>query len=272
MWIHRLPSPPLRPWIKALWACQETSPRPAGVTRERVLPTGASYVVFRLDHPLRLFNGIADPAGQLVAHAVVGGARSAFCVKDISQPLRSVGAELLPSAAQSLLGTPADELAGRHTPLFDLWGQEASIIRERLLEAGSLNWQLDLFEAVLLARLPKVRGLHPAVAQGLERLELGVGVRDVVAESGYSHRRFIELFRRAVGLPPKVFARVRRFQRAVNRAAAGGLSSWVDLALDEGYSDQSHFNREFRELAGISPGQYREAATLLPSHVPIRPT
>jgi AraC-like DNA-binding protein len=173
MWIHRVPGPALRPWIKALWACQETSRRAAGVTRERVLPTGATYVVFRLDHPLRLFNGIADPAGRLVAHAVVGGARSAFCVKDISQPLRSVGAELLPGAAESLLGTPADELAGRHTPVFDLWGREASIIRERLLDAGNLN--------------------------------------------------------------------------------------------------QSHFNREFREFAGISPGQYRKAATLLPSHVPIRP-
>jgi AraC-like DNA-binding protein len=69
-----------------------------------------------------------------------------------------------------------------------------------------------------------------------------------------------------------VYCRVRRFQRALGVAAAKGNASWADLALAAGYSDQSHFNREFLEFAGIPPGRYRAIAPLWSNHVPIRPT
>ena len=144
--------------------------------------------------------------------------------------------------------------------------------RERLLEARNAKQRLDVFESLLAARLPKVHGLHPAVAHALERFETEATIREVVAESGYSHRRFIELFRRAVGLSPKLYCRVRRFQRALGVVAANRGTSWVDLALAAGYSDQPHFNREFLEFAGISPGRYREIAPSWSSHVPIHST
>jgi len=271
MLVHRTPSPALRPFVKTLWACEETSLRANGACRELVLPTGATYLVFRLGHPLHLFGGIDDPVGRRIDHAVVGGARAAFYVRDISQPVYSVGAELLPGAAELLLGVPADELADRHTPVSDLWGSAAATARERLCEARDLLQRLNVFESLLVARLPKVHGLHPAVAHALERFETQPDIREVVAESGYSHRRFIELFRRAVGLSPKLYCRVRRFHRALGVVAVNRGASWVDLALAAGYSDQPHFNREFREFAGISPGQYREIAPSWSSHVPIRP-
>jgi AraC-like DNA-binding protein len=94
-------------------------------------------------------------------------------------------------------------------------------------------------------------------------------VHDVVKQSGYSHRRFIELFARAVGLTPKVYARVRRFQRALHRAHGPDRESWVELAAAEGYSDQSHFNREFRESAGLTPTEYRHVSPTFAHHVPV---
>jgi AraC-like DNA-binding protein len=79
----------------------------------------------------------------------------------------------------------------------------------------------------------------------------------VVARTGASHRRFIQLFRDAVGLAPKRFRRVTRFQRALDSlriAPEGGLAS---LALDLGYADQAHLTREFRAMAGLSPTAWR---------------
>jgi AraC-like DNA-binding protein len=90
-----------------------------------------------------------------------------------------------------------------------------------------------------------------------------------VKENGYSHRRFIELFRRAVGLTPKLYSRVSRFQAAIERIGADPAVSWIELALAAGYSDQAHFNREFREFAGITPGEYRSASPTHGLHVPI---
>jgi len=272
MLITRPPRPALRPFVRTVWASEETVARSGpGVERERVLPTGTAHVVFRLSElPLRLFDGVDGTRGRSVGHAVVGGPRAAFYVRDVSQPVRSVGAELHPGAVEALLGVPAEELAGAHTPLEDLWGAAAARARERLLEAEGAAVRLDLFESLLAERLPRVRGLHPAVAHAIECFAVSAPVRDVVRATGYSHRRFIALFRRAVGLPPKLYCRVLRFRGALERLAGEGSASWADLALGAGYSDQPHLGREFRELAGLSPGHYRRIAPASPHHVPIR--
>jgi AraC-like DNA-binding protein len=60
-----------------------------------------------------------------------------------------------------------------------------------------------------------------------------------------------------------------RFQHAINRAASDPCIEWADLALDAGYSDQSHFNRDFREFAGVTPEEYRRISPLSANHVPI---
>ena len=98
MVFRRLPGPRLSPFIKILWASDPAaSPASVAVDRERVLPTGAMHLVFRLsDHPLRLFNDINDPFGYRVGHTIVGGARAAFYVREISGPACSVGAQLHP--------------------------------------------------------------------------------------------------------------------------------------------------------------------------------
>ena len=269
MRLKRLPRPALRPFVETLWVTDETSQLPSVTPRrEHVLPTGMMHLVFRLaDNPLRLFEDAADAAGEFVGDAVVGGARASFYIRDISRPLCSVGAQLRPGAAQALFGIPADELAGRHTQVEDLWGPSVASMREQLAECAPAQ-RLDVFEAMLADRLPAVRGVHPAVARALEQFSSTSNVHDVVTASGYSHRTFIALFLRSVGLTPKLFCRVLRFRRALERVSADHMS-WVDLAGAAGYSDQAHFNREFREFAGVTPGEYRRTSPRFAHHVPI---
>jgi len=112
-----------------------------------------------------------------------------------------------------------------------------------------------------------VRGLHPAIAEALSRFSTGADVRGVVTDSGYSHRHFIALFEGAVGLTPKRYARVLRFRDTLAHWAAEPSISLAELALARGYGDQAHFNRDFREMAGISPTDYRRAAPRFPHHV-----
>jgi hypothetical protein len=192
MIFQRDPRPALRPFVKALWAADRTAP-PAGRSpgRERVLPTGDTHIAFRLsDQPVCLFDSPNAPDGRRIGQAVVGGARGAFYVRDTAPAGRTVGVQLHAGAAQVLFGFPADALAGRHTPLEELWGRSAARVRERLQEASGLAEQLDILESVLAERLPRVRGVHPAVAQALASFRATPSVGAAVRESGYSHRRF----------------------------------------------------------------------------------
>jgi AraC-like DNA-binding protein len=236
-----------------------------------VLPTGHAHIALRLsDDPLRLFDTAEDVTGRVVGGAVLGGPRAAFYVREISKPLCSVGAQLLPGAAEAMFGVPAHELAERHTALQDLWGDTfVAAARERLAELRSLEERLDAFETILGGRVPVARGVHPGIAQALEQLRGCMHVRDVVRSSGCSHRTFISHFTRSVGLTPKLYSRVLRFQRALRHATAPAGPLWIDVALSAGYSDQAHFAREFRELAGVTPTEYRLADPAFANHVAI---
>jgi AraC-like DNA-binding protein len=258
--------------VKALWAATEndTLPPCENADRERVLPTGTMHIAIRLSsQPLRLFDDVDGEAMRDVGYSVVGGARCSYYVRDVSEPASSVGAQLFPGASEVFFGEPAGELAGRHTPLAELWGRFADDARERLLECGTVEQRLDVFESLLAARIPRVHGLHPAVAHALERFTTSVDVREVVRQTGYSHRRFIALFREAVGLAPKVYCRVLRFQQVVELTAANRPASWVDVALAAGFSDQPHLNRQFKEFAGVTPSEYDRLSPPFPNHVPI---
>lgn len=264
--LSREPMPALRPFIRTLWASVAA---PHGVAvrtvREHVLPTGMMHLVVRLSpEPIAVFD---DATRRELGHAVIGGARSTYYVKDVSAPSAAVGAQLRPGAAALLFGVPADALAEAHTPLADHWGREATTLRDRLGSEASLAARLDAFEAYLAHRLPRVGGIHPAVAVALERAG-DEAVAVAVERSGYSHRAFVAMFRRTVGLAPKAFARIVRFQR-VTRDLTCSERSLARVALDAGYADQAHFSREFAAIAGISPARYRALRVRARNHVPI---
>jgi AraC-like DNA-binding protein len=262
--VSRRPSAPLQPFVRLVW-CSDT---PAGGGLERVLPTGSMHVVIRLnDTPLRL---VTEDGPIVVGTSVVGGARSSSYVKDVTAPARSVGAWLHADAALPLLGLPAGDVAEQHVSLEDVWGSSAAVLRERLLESRSAAEALDHFERELARRLPAVRGVHPLVAHALARLREDVPVGQVVEESGYSHRTVASVFREAVGLTPKVWCRVQRFQRAITAIASGRALGSV--AAEAGYADQAHLTREFVEIAGLTPSAYRAAAPERANHVPASDT
>ncbi len=78
---------------------------------------------------------------------------------------------------------------------------------------------------------------------------------DLPAEIGCSRRCLTERSRAEVGLPPKTVARLIRFDH-ICRRLRGAPARWAEIAVDAGYCDQSHLNREFRELAGTTPGDF----------------
>jgi len=275
--VTRPPAPCLRPYLRLLWAWAPeggAARRPGA--REHVLPTGGMHLVFRLSGPpLRLFGSADDARGQTFGHAIVGGARSAFYLRDVSVATRSVGAQLQPGAARMLLGAPEGALAGAHTPLEALWGRSAAdAALAQLHAAADPEAQLALFERLLAGRLAAslnagLHGLHPAVAASLDALDRGdANIGTLVARSGYSHRRFIALFRGDTGLAPKEYARVRRFDRALSLAGEARRHDWAEIALAAGYSDQAHLSREFSALAGMGPQAWRERGAPSPRHVP----
>lgn len=267
--LQRPPCAPLRPFVARLWAGDADPGRPAAgaLQREHVLPTGLMHVVIRLaDRPLHLL----DPrtAGRTRAPlCLVGGARSSFHARETAGPSCSVGAVLRPGAAALLFGVGADGLAHRHTGLDELWDAAAGRLRDELCELPTAEARLARFEARLGERLPWLRGPDPQVAALIACLHEAPDVGAAVRRSGLSHRRFIANVRHAVGLAPKEYLRVQRLQQALRSLRADPATTLAGVAALAGYSDQSHFGREFLAFAGVTPAGYRANVPVEANHL-----
>ena len=82
-----------------------------------------------------------------------------------------------------------------------------------------------------------------------------------------SPKRFIERFKADVGVTPKRYCRLLRFQRVVTNAHRGGATDWAELALACGYFDQAHLIHDFREFSGLTPTAYEARRTAFQNHV-----
>lgn len=247
------PSPALRPFIQAFWVYEGYRPSHG---MERVLPTGTVEWVIPLAGQRLAWRELAGDEGEHAGAHVAGPRLTAYDVPTAQQALLA-GVHFRVGGAWPLMGVPQEELAERHVELSSLWGAGVEAWVARLGEARSAADRFALLEGLFLSRLEARRASHPAVARALARLQgnaVEVPVASLVAGSGLSHRRFIELFRREVGLTPRDFLRVRRFQRVLHSTQQGALPSITWLAHEAGYCDQSHLLLECRKLAGMSSG------------------
>ncbi|HKI01985.1 MAG TPA: helix-turn-helix domain-containing protein [Thermoanaerobaculia bacterium] len=269
LYLSHTPSPPLGDFIERFWLCSDAPPH----SRERILPSGTIELVVNLrDDEIRVYDPSRPDRCTRYSGAVVSGTYSRFFVIDPLQHASIAGVHFRPGGAFPFLGAPAGELADAHVDLEILWGRAAAELRERLCAAGTPEQRFSLLENALLARLRHPPEHHGSVPVALDAFERGAEgrVRDVAGRVGLSQRRFIQVFAAEVGMTPKLYSRVRRFQRARALAQSAVALDWARVAVESGYFDQSHLIRDFLEFSGLSPGDYlrRRSEQVLPNHVP----
>lgn len=166
--------------------------------------------------------------------------------------------------ARRLLGVPSGELANRLVALEDVLGPFAAELIERVGEAHHPHERHSVAQRLLARRLSDDEATAPEVAYAVARLRASRGsarVETIAAEVGWSRRHLAGRFREAVGLPPKAFGRLLRVEDAARRVRAG--EALAEVAYAAGYSDQSHFNRDFRDLVGCTPTQFPSVQDML---------
>ncbi|NVI88213.1 AraC family transcriptional regulator [Actinomadura sp. BRA 177] len=243
------PHPALRPFLRSYNGYWETLAVP---TRTRTLPTRTTVVIINLGPPLYL--EVPDPGVRAREYgSFVAGMHDGHGMYVSPGGQRGIQLDVTPLGAYTLLGVPMARLTNAAVDLPDLLGREARTLVERLAGAPSWAARFDLLDGFLLRRLDAgpVPDREVARAWGLLDGGPGVTVADIAADVGWSRKHLTHRFREQVGLPPKVMARVLRFERAV--ALLSGGTGLAEAAFACGYYDQAHLNREFRALSGCTP-------------------
>ena len=271
LFLTHVPGPPLSGFVAWFWFYEGLTP---DHPLERVLPDGSMELIINLRNEAR---HVFDPHNHRPLRSYrdgwLSGAHSKFIVIDTAAEGSMIGVHFQPGGAAAFLGLPLGEVRNSVVDLEALWSRTARELREQLLEAPSPAAKFQILETALRARWRGPACRHPAVRHALDcflREPHLVAVGNVAAEAGLSPRRFIELFTAQVGLTPKVFCRVRRFQRVLGEVQRRRPVAWADVAVACGYYDQPHFIHDFQEFCGESPGEFLTERMEYPNFVPIR--
>jgi AraC-like DNA-binding protein len=243
-------APEPAPWQSLLAGFRIATPPVPRIDR---LPDGTAGLLFRLDR---------DGRGCLV---VLGPRTHALYTQPAPFEL-AVHAIFRPGGAYPFLGVPLDELTDRVVPARDLWGTRADRLLDDLLAPGpdrgpaAMASRRAAMSAALAERWRVPRLYEPASAAiaraAVRRLDLAdTPIRDLAADLRISPRNLRRAFSAAVGVTPKLYARIARFQRAISIAATSP-GHWAEVARATGFADQSHLAGEFRALAGVSPSAF----------------
>jgi AraC-like DNA-binding protein len=251
------PKPPLSKFVENFWLVEGYE---AQHKTESILPTGTLELAINFrQNELRFYDAERPEKRSRFSGAVVSGAHGRAFTPDTEEEAFVIGVHFKPGGAFPFLGHPAGDLADTHVDLETLWGPSARRLWERLSEARTSAERFRLLQEALLSRLCHGVEQHYAVSAALElfgKNQVGPTVREAAKYLGLSQRRFIQVFKAEVGMTPKLFSRIQRFQQTRTFIQQNPPPNWAFLASDFGYFDQSHLIREFLEFSGLSPTDY----------------
>ncbi len=214
-------------------------------------PLPVVSLIVTLEGPLRA-------GGRSLPGAWFGGLGETCELVEVGSTHASLDLKLSPLGAYTVCGQPLRALGGDCVSLDDMFGSAGRRLEQRLHETERWDERFNVVDRFLLHRASLGIRPHRLVVAAWSRLHEtagGIRIGALAAELGFSRRHLTTVFHEQIGLAPKTVARQLRFQ-SVCRRLEREPARWADIAVDCGYCDQAHLNREFRDLVGITPTDF----------------
>jgi AraC-like DNA-binding protein len=264
MWVRR-PSGVLAPFVSSIGYAETRF----GHSRELSLPSGTVSLLVNLDRDeMRTFPLDGGPP-RVSGGAAVQGPYDRPVLIDPADQRQIMWVSFRPAGSYPFVPADAADLRDSLVDLADIWGRDGATLRERLLSAATPADRLRELEVALVDRARRPLERDDAAARAAADLHRGATVAAAADRLGWTPKRLGRVFTAQVGLTPKRFARVRRFQRLLRAASRTPAPDWARLAAELGYHDQAHLIHDFRALAATTPGAYRPRSPGEPNHMPI---
>ena len=167
------------------------------------------------------------------------------------------GVRFLPGAAEPVLGCPLDQFTDQNVQLNDIQNNANELI-DLICSTDSFHERIRRFEEYHSQRLKMNEPVPFLVREVLRRINASHGnikIQTLADETGYTSRHLNNVFKKHVGVPPKFYERIVRFQRCLGYLNNHKNSDLTELAHDAGYYDQAHFINEFKEFSMKTPSQ-----------------
>jgi AraC-like DNA-binding protein len=164
---------------------------------------------------------------------------------------------LAPHSLPTLFGIQANELTDKPID-FNLLANN-SVLQEQLLNAETISNELSLLDDYIYSLIAKantnINRIKYATEIILQNLSVNI-LAQVQKELCITERTFQRMFEINIGISPNQFRRINQFNKAFQQLNSRQFQNLSDIAFDNGYSDQSHYIRTFKEFTNITPKEY----------------
>lgn len=259
------PDPALARCIHRYWFLSGSGSGEAGPPQfQPIVPDGRMELIFNLGDRFQRHH--RDGSVERQAHCLLAGQITRCVVVEPGRAIDLVGVRFRAAGLAALLPIPVAELRDEILDSSLVAAHFTEDVGDWLHAAADVATRTGVLNRHFLRLRPKASEPDAAVAAAANRMRATRGrarVASLAAELGISRRTLERRFQTEVGIAPKVFARIARFQHAFRLMQDSEPGTWGRIAYRCGYSDQAHFTREFRAFAGASPSRFFTGLTTL---------
>jgi AraC-like DNA-binding protein len=248
-----LPPAHLKDYVRYFWLLESDKDDHA---ERKLLPLadGCPGIIFQHS----ALGSFTDPGHKNLPEAFLYGQTVTPIELHLEGKFKSTGVCFYPYALKTIFGLDASELTDSCVDLTLI----INGVIEQLLNAATGTDQIEIFSEHIFHHIEtKKYSIDPATEYALAAIAQSKGnlpLKDLQRKLKLSERRFERTFNQQVGISPKLFSRVCKFQAALGQLKRNNYTNLSDIAFDNGYADQSHFIRSFKEFAGFSPLQFQK--------------
>jgi len=242
-----LPAPALQEYIRYFWIL-ECDDKQEGLRQFKILPDGIPALIYQ-DLP----NFFRDAQQQMPPQLYVYGPFTTYTDQWIEGAFRIIGVYLEPTALKALFKLDASELLNQTIAIDDLVNTS---LLNRLQQAQSTEEKVELLAAFIQQQIHIVDYENKQAKFASIVLQRGQSLGEIQSQMNISERTLERLVKQHVGMSPKVFSRIMRFQTSLERLKTSNFDRLTTLVYDQDYFDQSHFIREFKTFTGHNPTQF----------------
>ncbi|MBC7829532.1 MAG: AraC family transcriptional regulator [Chitinophagaceae bacterium] len=174
----------------------------------------------------------------------------------------TVGIFFYPHALKSIFGLNADELTDSCIDMELITSSQNFQLSQQLMNTSSTNDRIKILSSYLFCQIRNDKrqpdGTIEFALSLILKSEGNIPLKELQENIQLSERSFERRFKQSIGISPKLFSRICRFQASLNQLRKNKYNKLSDIAFENEYADQSHFIRTFKEFAGFSPFQYQK--------------
>ncbi len=180
--------------------------------------------------------------------------------------------EFVPGLTFPLFPFPMHEIANSVVEADAIFGNSIADLRERILNSETLEMKFDVLEEWLSRKLEEpnrnIKIIRHA-ASLLSQLPSSYDIGEISYSTGVSNKHLAHIFKQHLGIPPKQFQRIHRFQNVLKEIEATTDPDWLTLAIGNGFYDQAHLINEFKHFCGFTPSEYLKRKGPFLNYIPI---